>query len=147
MAVTAMTRLSNRERNRHTLSGTVTGVAFDAVILEQFTLPAGFGDLWLDMAMCDLGAFSAAGSVGSDDGPLITVYGSDGLIKDVIGTARWTIYTSNSGRNNYAQLFDLNNRVLVRADDRITVQNRIAAAAGVTGTVDLFVRGIRLRQN
>lgn len=148
MATTSTTVRSNRRDPAEcTIGATVTGVALDATVLEFFRLPTNFGDLLIRTLMCDVTALSGAyvAPAPAFDGALFAVYDPNSFV-DCLAAVRWVNYSTASARPQLAATFEFQHPALVRQNELIAVQMPIMAGAGVTGSVDLFVRGVRLRQ-
>lgn len=148
MATTPTSILSLRYGAATTISGSVASVALDANVAELFTLPTGFGDMLIELVHVGLGTFSGAyvAPAPAYDGPVFGIYGSDGVLKDIIGSMRWVHYGTASARPTLAAFIAPQWRVLIRQNERFYVNIPISAGAGVTGSVDIVARGVRLKQ-
>lgn len=151
MATTAMTIRSNRIRDRALLAGTVTSVAVDTQISEDFTLPAQFGDFWLETIQMTVQSLSADlvdpsyPSMQNGFNARVVVAATAALGDHIAGTpfVAWGGTEARPLLVSYAELYRF---CLIRQDERIQVVGPVLAGAGATATIGITVRGIRMRQ-
>lgn len=147
MATTTLTLNSNRLFDTAFLRGNLASVALDAQIAEAFILPSGFGQLII--VHCTFSVFSLSGAyvavAPATEGVQVDVQSADASTTiDSFGSARFVHAGTSSARPTLTASFDLQNVILMRQQDRILVSAPVLAGAGVTGTVQLYLRGRRI---
>lgn len=148
MATSTLAILANRLGGHVLLGKAVTGVAVDAPVAENFVLPTGFGDLYVDMVNASLSALSGAyvAPAPAFDGFNFGILSSDAATQqDYLGDARWTNVSTSSARPIFAATVDPNQRTIYRQGELLIVTAPIIAGAGVTATITVLMRGLRLR--
>lgn len=142
--MSVLTIRSNRLGSVVLLALDVTSVPLDAEVTEDFTLPAGFGDFWVDFVEAGISAFSGAylAPAPAYDGIGIAIY-SAGAVVDILGDRRFVNVGSQSARPVLNTSMELYRRTIFRQTETITISTAILAGAGVTGTVSLRMRGLR----
>lgn len=149
MATTPLVIRSNRLLNYTFLDAAVAAVAIDAQQVEQFSLPAGFGDLWLCQASIAYSSLSAdkVDPTGPRIGSRMRVISSDVTqVVDDIGTAEYYSTGATAARPVLSASWEKLRFVLVRQQELIQIVGTILAGAGATATITLQLRGIRMRQ-
>lgn len=149
MATTDLVAAANRLGARAYLQVSVTSVAIDAAVSENFRVPASIGDVLVEQLQAFVGGFSAdyLNPDPQNDGFNIVVTSSDAAtVQDIIGSGRATrVGGSAALRPTLVYTVDLNNPTIVRTNELISITLPILAGAGATATVSCRVRGLRLR--
>jgi len=141
MATTVMTVASER-LGRVSLVGATANVV-DGDYGEIYTLPAGFGDLFIERAFVTVSGIATLATTPELLGVAVSIVDAATSTLDWIGMARWQAYLT-AGVCAY---FDLTRQnVLFRQNEQAVVQSReMDTNASPTGDLRLYVTGIRLR--
>lgn len=148
MTTTALVIRNNRIRDRAYMDVAVAAVAVDAQSAEIFTLPSGFGDLWMEHINVQVSGLSGDQVASTDkDGMRIRILSSDATqVVDSVGSVRFVGAGGTAARPNLNAYIELYRFCLVRQGEQIQCIVPVLAGAGVTATVTCSVRGIRMKQ-
>lgn len=147
MADTTLVNQNNRFLDEAFLRAGVASVPLDAMVAETFFLPVGFGQLHIKFVGVLLGLFTGTyvAPAPAYDGAEVYILSSDLSTRiDGIGAKNWTNVGTITARPQLSCSFDMQNFVLMRQSDRITITAPIMAGAGITGTLQVTIRGRRM---
>lgn len=150
MATTNLVLASNRFLARVLLTGSSAAVPADAAISENFRLPAGFGDLALESAEASIAGFSGAyvAPAPAFDGARLGITDSvAATVQDIVGSTRFVNAGTASGRPELYTVVELFHLTIFRQAELMNVAVAILAGAGVTVSVNLRIRGVRLKNS
>lgn len=143
-----LTAVANRIAGKVLLKASEASIAVDAVINRTYTLPAGFGDLLMETWEAELHTLSGAyvaPAPNFDGFRLASTSTAASTDADILGSRQWVNEGTVSARPELTTFVDLHNKVLIRQDETLVLRAPIIGGAGVTATIAIRIRGLRLR--
>lgn len=141
-----MTVIANRQQSMIFLQGSVSSVALDANVAETFVPPQEVGDLYVYQCSVRTGALSGAYAAPgyTPVGVYVSVISPD-LLNDVDHIGSTEFLARRSANVILAGTMNPQFPILVRRNERFGVLFPAVGAAGVTATVVIEVRAMRLQ--
>lgn len=150
MALTTLAIRSNRLLSAVMLDGSVSAVAIDAAFSERFILPAGFGDLLIELIEASVASFSGAyvAPAPAYDGVKFAILDQNAADNvDVVGAQRYVLGSQVTTTPQLFAVYELFRNTVLRQGEQIQVNSPALAGSGVTATVRLRIRGVRIKAN